>query len=122
MHNFRRLLAWQKAHALTVEVDRLVERMPRRHNADLISQIRRAARSIPANIVLGSERATNADFARFLGISLASAAELDYHLEFASDTRKIPREESARRQAELVEIRRMLFGLIRRLRRDGLPV
>ena len=116
MHNFRRLLVWQKAHALTLEVDRLTERIPRRGNADLISQTRRAAISIPTNIVLGSERPTDRDFARCLQISLASAAELDYHLQLAADTGKIPRAASARSQADLADISRMLVGLIRRLR------
>ena len=115
MHNFRRLLVWQKAHEAAVHIDALLERIPRRHNADLIGQIRRAAVSIPANIVHGSGRASNRDFARFLEIALASASEAEYHLQLAAETRKIPHEAFLARQAELTEIRRMLVGLIRKL-------
>ena len=115
MHNFRRLLVWQKAHAAAVHIEALLERIPRRHNADLISQIRRAAVSVPANIVHGSGRASDRDFCRSLEISLASAGEGEYHLQLAAETRKIPHEEFLARQAELTEIRRMLVGLIRTL-------
>ncbi len=114
MHNFRRLLVWQKAHAVAVEVERIVARIPRRDNADLISQLRRAAVSVSGNIVHACGRASDRDFARYLEIALASAGEVEYHLELAADTGRIPRAEFDRRQAELIEIRRMLAGLIRR--------
>ena len=93
MHNFRRLQVWEKAHAAAVEIERLLDRIPRRNNVDLISQIRRAAVSIPANIVLGSGRTSDRDFAHYLEIALASAGETEYHLQLAADTKKI----SARR-------------------------
>ena len=121
MHNFRRLQVWEKAHAATVEIERLLDLAPRRNNVDLISQIRRAAVSIPANIVLGSGRTSDRDFAHYLEIALASAGETEYHLQLAADTGKIPRENFAARQAELVEIRKMLVGLIRRLNAAALP-
>ena len=115
MHNFRRLTVWQKAHAAVIEIERLIDRIPRRHNADLISQIRRAAVAIPANIVLGSGCASDRGFSRYLGIALASAGETEYHLQLAADTRRISRDEFTALQAELVEVRKMLVGLIRRL-------
>ena len=121
MHNFRRLQVWEKAHAATVEIERLLDRIPRRHNVDLISQVRRAAVSIPANIVLGSGRTSDRDFAHYLEIALASAGETEYHLQLAADTKKIPREDFTARQAELVEIRKMLVGLIRKLNPAALP-
>jgi four helix bundle protein len=121
MHNFRRLTVWQKAHAATIEIERLLDRIPRRNNVDLISQIRRAAVSIPANIVLGSGRASDRDFAHYLEIALASAGETEYHLQLAADTKRIPREDFVARQADLVEVRKMLVGLIRKLDSTVLP-
>jgi four helix bundle protein len=115
MHNFRRLLVWQKAHSVAVEIERLAMQIPRRDNAELISQLRRAATSIPANIVHGSGLASDRDFARFLGIALASAAEVEYHLELAAETKRIPRNEVEQRTTEVVEVRKMLVGLIRRI-------
>jgi four helix bundle protein len=121
MHNFRRLLVWQKAHAFVVEIERLAVRIPRRDNAELISQLRRAAVSIPGNIVTGCGRPTDKDFARFLGIALASAGEVEYHLKLAADTGAIPREEFELRTAEVAEISRMLVGLMRTLNRVPNP-
>jgi four helix bundle protein len=115
MHNYRRLLVWHRAHAIAVQIDRLTERMPRRNNADLISQIRRSAVAISANIVHGSERTTDRDFGRFLEIALASAGEVESHLQLAADTGKIPKDDFVRHRSELTEIRRMLVGLIRRI-------
>jgi four helix bundle protein len=115
MHDYHRLLVWKKSHAVAVAVHRLASRIPRGRNAELISQMQRAALSIPSNIADGCCRPTDRDFARYLGIALASASELEYHLEFAADTELIDRELSVSRQAELVEIRKMLVGLIRRM-------
>ncbi|MGH7656488.1 MAG: four helix bundle protein [Gemmatimonadaceae bacterium] len=116
MHDYHRLLVWKKAHSVAVAIHRLTGRMARRYNADLINQMRRAALSIPSNIADGSNRPTDLDFARFLQIALASATELEYHLEFAADTALIDRAQFTAHQAELVEIRKMLVGLIRRMK------
>jgi four helix bundle protein len=119
MHDYHRLQVWKKSHAVAVAVHRLTKRIPRGHNAELINQMQRAALSIPSNIADGSCRPTDRDFARYLGIALASASELEYHLEFAADTELIDRALSEARRADVVEIRKMLVGLIRRMRTRG---
>ena len=87
-------------------------------NFGLASQVRRAALSIPANIAEGAGRSSDRDFAKFLQIAIASATELEYHLEFAVDAGLIARAEFVARQRDIVEVRRMLVGLTRRLRTD----
>lgn len=114
MQNYHKLKVWEKAHTLALAVHSLTEHVPRKNNTELIDQLRRAALSIPANIVEGAGCATDKDFARFLRIAFASANELEYHLQFAADTGAVPQVISAARQAEVVEIRKMLMGLIRR--------
>jgi four helix bundle protein len=121
MHNFRRLLVWQKAHALVVEIERIALQIPRRDNAELISQLRRGAVSIPGNIVNGCGRTSDKDFSRYLRIALASAGEVEYHLKLAADTGVIPRDEVALRSAEVAEVSKMLVGLIRALNRVPKP-
>ena len=113
MQNYRKLKVWEKAHALAVAVHALTDQMPRKNNAELIDQLRRAALSVPANIVEGAGSAPDKDFARFLRIAFASANELEYHLQFAADTGAIPQPIFSARQAEAIEIRKMLMGLIR---------
>jgi four helix bundle protein len=81
------------------------------------SQIIRAALSIPANIVEGREQKTDAGFPRFLRIALGSASELEYHLTAAHDIQAISTSEYQTLSSQVVEVRRMLHGLIRRLER-----
>jgi four helix bundle protein len=116
MQDYRRLSVWQKAHTLAVSVHRLTEKIPATGNAGLVSQLRRAALSIPANIAEGSSRPTDRDFAKFLYIAYASTTEVQYHLEFAAAVSIIPEHEFLSRQQELVEIRKMLSGLVKHLR------
>ncbi len=121
MQDYRQLSVWRKAHALALNIHRLSESIPHRDNAGLIGQIRRASLSIPANIAEGSGREGDKDFIKFLQIAVGSATELEYHLQFAADTAQIPRKEFESRHAEVIEIRRMLFGLIRSIRARPVP-
>lgn len=114
MQNYRKLQVWEKAHALALAVHALTEQVPRKNNTELIDQLRRSALSVPANIVEGAGGATNKEFARFLRIAFSSANELEYHLQFAADTGTIPQVMFSARQAEVIEVRKMLMGLIRR--------
>ena len=116
MQDYRRLLVWQKAHALALEIQSLTEQWPRARNAALVSQMRRAGLSVPANIAEGCVRASDREFARFLQIALGSAVELEYHLEFAADARIMARAGYESVQPRINEVRRMLVGLMKRLR------
>lgn len=119
MQNYRRLAVWRKAHAIALNIHRLTEDIPQRRCAGLVSQLQRAALSIPANIAEGASRATDRDFAKFLQIALASTTEVEYHLEFASDAAIISRTEFSLRQQEIVEVRRMLTGLVKHVRQSN---
>ena len=114
MQNYRRLKVWEKAHALAVTVQGIADRIPRRNNTALIDQLRRSALSIPANIVEGAGCASDKEFARFLQIALSSANEVEYHLQFAADVGVIPQAVYSKHQPEVIEIRKMLFALIKR--------
>ena len=120
MQNYRRLSVWRKAHAIALNIHRLSGRIPRGGNSGLINQLTRAALSIPANIAEGSSRQIDKDFAKFLNIALASTTEVEYHLEFAADAGIIPSRDYELRRDELIEVRKMLTGLIRYLRQANL--
>jgi four helix bundle protein len=122
MQNFRQLSVWRLAHALALNIHRLGARIPRQHNAGLISQMRRAALSIPANIAEGCARDSDRDFARFLQIAIASSSELEYHLQFAVDASLVPREDADARLVDVVQVRRMLIGLLKKVRSSARPV
>ena len=118
MQNFRKLIVWQKAHALAVRVKAITEPLARRDRSGVVSQARRAALSIPSNIAEGCNRLTDRDFAKFVQIAIASASELEYQLQYAGDTRILKRRDVEQLLAYLVEVRRMLYGLLKRLRDD----
>ncbi|HET6760461.1 MAG TPA: four helix bundle protein, partial [Gemmatimonadaceae bacterium] len=63
----------------------------------------------------GREQKTEAGFARFLRIALASNSELEYHLMAARDIGALPKSEYLSLSSQIVEVRMMLHGLIRRL-------
>jgi four helix bundle protein len=120
MQNFRRLSVWRKAHAIALNVRVLTEQIPREGSVGLIDQLRRASLSIAANIVEGSSRLTDKDFVKFLNIALASASEVEYHLQYAADCGLIPSRDCEGGRAELIEVRMMLNGLIKYLRKPKL--
>ena len=122
MQPYRQLSVWQKAHSLAIDVQRLTLSISRSHNSALISQLRRASQSIPANIAEGSGRGSNPDFAKFLQIAIGSASEVEYHLQFCADAELAERVECDARMADVVQIRRMLIGLLKRVRMSDGPV
>ncbi|MFZ6011639.1 MAG: four helix bundle protein, partial [Bacteroidota bacterium] len=83
MKNFRELIVWQKAHQLVLLIYKLTKVFPAEEKFNLISQIRRAATSIPTNIAEGCGKFTHKDFARYLQNAQGSSQELEY-LSFLS--------------------------------------
>jgi four helix bundle protein len=115
MADFKKLHVWQKAHALSLCVDRACKRIRRSQYASLRNQIFRAAVSIPANIAEGRRRRSEKEFARFLGIALSSTSELEYHLIFARDAKVIPEGEFVSLVTQTITVRKMLYALLKRL-------
>jgi len=113
MQDFRRLMVWEKAHALSLDVERACDRFPRRRGAVLANQLRRATSSIPATIVEGAAKSSDREFRRFLNMAMSSAHEADYHLLSARDNQLLGEQSYADLTTRLLEVRRMLGGLIR---------
>jgi four helix bundle protein len=82
----------------------------------LTSQLRRAAASIPANIAEGSGRGGNNEMARFLQIAMGSAHEVEYHLLLARDLGFLDATAYQRLEEQILEVGRMLRGLMRNLK------
>ncbi len=79
------LVVWREAHRFTIEAYRLTKLLPKEEVYGLVSQLRRAAVSVEANIVEGHAKATNKDFLRFLDISKGSLRECAVLLELCLD-------------------------------------
>lgn len=76
---------WKLAHDLTLIVYAVTCHFPTDEKYGLVSQLRRACVSVEANIAEGSNRATDADFARFINMSEGSIAEVDVLLKISFD-------------------------------------
>jgi four helix bundle protein len=113
--DFKNLVVWEKAHALMLAVHRVATGIRRSQDVSLRAQMNRAALSIPANIVEGRRQASDAEFARFLRIALNSGFELEYHLIAARDIGAISETDSDSLISLVIEVRKMLHGLLRRL-------
>jgi four helix bundle protein len=118
MQDYRKLVVWQKAHRLVLDVYADSHAHLRMPGAWAIrDQMTRAAISIPSNIAEGAGRGTDPDFRRFLFHSLGSANELEYDLLLARDLTFISYPLHGERTAQLEEVRRMLCRLIESLSR-----
>ena len=115
MKDFRSLLVWRKAHELTLDVYQATKQFPSEEKFGLTSQMRRSAASVPTNIAEGCGRGSSPDFQRFLQVAFGSVSELDYQLILATDLAFLTRPTYDDLYTKLVEIRRMLASLIRRV-------
>src|SRR6267378_7562468 len=115
MQPFRKLVVWQNAHRLALNLYRITKTFPTDERYGLTSQIRRSAASICANIAEGCGRQTRREFARFAYISLGSASELEYHLLLAADLGFLAADTYSHVAKSVIQVKRMLGGLIRKL-------
>jgi four helix bundle protein len=83
--SFRDLLVWRKAHEFVLATYAFTAGFPKHETYGLSSQLRRAAVSIPANIVEGFRRRGKLDKARFMNLSEGSLEECRYYLILAQD-------------------------------------
>ena len=119
MQEFRDLLVWQKAHALTLGAYKATSAYPSSELYGLTSQTRRASASIAANIAEGCGRGSDADFARFLQIAMGSASEVEYFVLLARDLGFLPQEPFTKLTDDVTEVKRTLTGLMGRIRRKN---
>jgi four helix bundle protein len=111
MHNFKELIVWQKARKLVKDVYLTISLFPEDEKYGLISQIRRASVSIPANIAEGAGRNTDKDFGRFLDIANGSCFELETLLILAVDLDYLSKSKYDIILKDIEEIQKMIYGL-----------
>jgi four helix bundle protein len=113
--NYKDLVVWQKGIQLAKLVYELTRKFPSEEKFGLVSQMRRAAVSIPSNIAEGQARHTTGEFIQFISHAEGSVAELTTQLILATEL-NFCSINSADPTSELLDnLRRMLNGLRRRL-------
>ena len=115
MRDHTKLRAFTLADEVALLIYRFTSSFPREEQFGLTSQMRRAAVSIPSNIVEGCGRQSEADFLRFLDIAYGSLREVEYQaslalrLGFADETPGL--------KTKLTETSKVLAALIRSIRK-----
>jgi four helix bundle protein len=115
IRSYKDLQVWQRGMDLTALVYRLCAELPADERFGLVSQVRRAAVSVPSNIAEGHQRTSTKDYLRFLSYASGSLAEVETLIELASRLYSINRIsiEEVVRQAD--ELGKMLRSLQQRL-------
>ena len=115
MQDFRRLVAWQHAQALALDVYRTTRAFPSSETYGLTTQLRRTAAAVGAYVADGAGRENDALFAHFVGVANGACGEVRSHLALARDLGHLTPQSFARLDARARVVSRFLRGLRRRL-------
>ncbi len=110
--SYRDLIVWQKAMALAQQVYGLSAELPRNEAYGLLSQMRRAAVSVPSNIAEGQGRLTDLQFRHFLGNARGSLYEMQTQLELAGNLGYLDKRLVQELTEQGWEVARLINGLI----------
>ena len=113
---YHKLLVWQKSHRFVIDIYKITKNFPSEERYDLISQLRRSAKSVPTNIVEGQASGTVKKFLSYLYNANASLVETEYHLELSLDLGYLTQNDYEILDLKREEIGRMLNSLINSLK------
>ncbi len=116
---YKDLLVWQKGMELTKQIYHLTQAFPDGEKYGLVSQMRRAAVSIPSNIAEGQARRSTKEFIQFISHAEGSVAELDTQLILALDLGYCTQQQVEKAFSFVADLRNMLNALRRTLLLKG---
>jgi four helix bundle protein len=106
------LLVYRQAYQLALSVSQITKLLPRHEQFELGRQLRRSARSVPANVVEGwTKRNSAADFKRHLMIAAGETAETKFWIELAVDEGVLPEERARKLMQEYAKLGFMIHNL-----------
>jgi four helix bundle protein len=112
IRDYKELDVWKKSVALTTELYKLTSQFPDTERYGIVSQVRRAATSIPANIAEGWGRGSRREYIQFLTIARGSLMELETHLIVSCNLHFLTSDELTLVSKALKDIEKMLNRLI----------
>jgi four helix bundle protein len=115
LQDFRNLDVWERAHRLVLAIYKATATLPREEIFGVTMQLRRAATAVPTRIAEGCGRDSNLEFAVDLRKAVAACKEVEYLLLLAKDLGYLKPEIHDSLSAETVEVRKMIYGLLRKL-------
>ena len=118
MRDFRNLNIWKLGIDLVKQIYNLTRGFPNSELYGLTNQMRRASVSLPSNIAEGASRKSNADFARFLEITLGSSFELETQLILSKELQYLKQEDFENIIANIHLFQKQLNSLLTKVRSD----
>ncbi len=106
----KRLEVWRKSVDFVIEIYKITKGFPADERYALVSQMRRAAVSIPSNLAEGAAKGTN-EYIQYIRIAIGSASELDTQLEICYRLGYLSKDSYQNLDQRLTQIDRMLVGL-----------
>ena len=119
MRDYTKIEAWKLADDLIVAIYERTRLFPKEELYGLTSQLRRAAYSVPANIVEGSSRESKKDYLHFLYIARGSLSETQYFIHLARRLNCLQPAEAERLQSQTKQVFGCLHGLIRAVEKES---
>lgn len=119
IQSYRDLVVWQRGVELSLDIYRCTGDFPADERFGLVSQLRRAAVSVPSNIAEGFGRGSRQDYLRFLKVARGSLFELETQLTIACRLEYLPQQAFERLDELSKEVGRVLSGLIKSLEVDA---
>lgn len=113
--SYKDLIAWQKGMELVAAIYDATDGFPSNEQFGLVSQLRRAAVSVPSNIAEEKAHFSNRDFVRFLRLARGSLAEIETQILIAQQRNYIDTEITSKLRQKIDELGRVLSGLINSL-------
>ena len=118
IHDYRKLVVWQKSIDLVVKIYGIVKELPEEEKYALSDQLRRASISIPSNIAEGYGRIYNKELLHFLTISRGSLYEVETQLIIGKELGFFTESQIEPALLLITEISKMLATLIKKLKND----
>jgi four helix bundle protein len=109
--SYRELIVWQKAMSLARQAYTLTRGLPKSEAYGLLTQVRRAAVSVPSNIAEGHGRLTDSQFRHFLGNARGSLYEMQTQVELAGGLGYIEEKLVEELMVQGGEVARLINGL-----------
>ncbi len=116
MRDHKKLKAFQLADEVVLSIYKLIRLFPKEELFCLTSQMRRAAVSVPSNIVEGCARESQIEYLRFLEIAFGSLRELHYQFELSEKLGYSKKSEDSTCEIKIIETEKVLSALLRSMR------
>ncbi|MBK5195653.1 MAG: four helix bundle protein [Proteiniphilum sp.] len=119
--SFQSLIVWQKGHQLVLDIYRITKNFPDDEKFGIVSQLRRAAISITANIAEGYRKFGKRDKLRFFNISQGSLSETENYLILSRDLHYISENDYRQFESQFTELEKLLNSYCSKISDDIFP-